>query len=126
MSGRNGTDHLSRACSLAACALAILAILGSKNWLSYLWYPSFALYFYAMFRMFSRNLYQRQQENNRYLDKTQGLRRWFGMKKMQFQQRKDYAFFACPNCKTTVRVPKGKGTVNITCPKCREKFTRKS
>jgi uncharacterized paraquat-inducible protein A len=76
--------------------------------------------------MFSRNFYKRQAENQWYLEHTEGLRRKFHLMRDQFQQRRDYKFFSCPNCKTTVRVPKGKGTLNITCPRCREKFTRKS
>lgn len=126
MAGRNGADHLARMCSHLAFILAILSIFGGESWLGYLWYPALIFYFYSMFRMFSRNLYQRQQENTRYLEKTAGIRNWFGLQKTRFRQRKDYVFFSCPNCKATVRVPKGKGTVNITCPKCREKFTKKS
>ena len=126
MAGRNGADNLARMCSHGAFILAIIAILGGDSWVGYLWYPALVLYVYSMFRMFSRNLYQRQQENARYLEKTAGIRNWFNLKRTQFRQRRDYAFFSCPNCKATVRVPKGKGTVSITCPKCREKFTRKS
>lgn len=126
MYGRNGVDQMSQMCSIVACVLALISIIGSRTWLSFLWWPAILLYAYAIFRMFSRNLYKRQQENNWYLEKTNRLRSWFRLNKTRYQQRKDYVFFSCPNCKTTVRVPKGKGNVTITCPKCREKFSRKS
>ncbi len=34
----------------------------------------------------------------------------------------NYNFFTCPRCRAALRVPKGKGRIKITCPKCGEKF----
>ena len=126
MAGRYGVDQLGRALSILSCVLALVAIIGSKTMLSYLWYPALALLIYDYYRMFSRNIYKRQTENQWYLDHTEKLRRMLNLRRDQFKQRKDYKFFNCPNCNTTVRVPKGKGTLTITCPRCRERFTRKS
>lgn len=126
MAGRYGMDQLGRALSVAACILALIGIIGSKTILSFLWYPALGLLIYDYFRMFSRKIYKRQAENQWYLDHTESLRRRVHLLKDQFRQRKDYKFFSCPNCNTTVRVPKGKGTLNITCPRCKERFTRKS
>jgi hypothetical protein len=126
MAGRYGADDLGRLLSVVACVLALAALIGSKTWLAYLWYPALILMVYNYFRMLSRNLYKRQAENQWYLEHTEGLRRKLHLRRDQFRQRKDYKFFSCPCCNTTVRVPKGKGTLTITCPRCREKFTRKS
>jgi hypothetical protein len=126
MAGRYGADELGRTLSVVACALALIALIGGKTWLRFAWYPALILLIYNYFRMLSRNIYKRQAENQWYLDHTSGLRRKFHLRRDQFRQRRDYKFFSCPNCKTTVRVPKGKGTLTITCPRCREKFTRKS
>ena len=68
---------------------------------------------YDYYRMFSRNIYKRQTENQWYLDHTEKLRRMLNLRRDQFKQRKDYKFFNCPNCNTTVRVPKGKGTLTV-------------
>ena len=40
--------------------------------------------------------------------------------------RKQYRYFRCPSCRTQVRVPKGKGTLRITCPSCHERFIKKT
>lgn len=126
MSGRHGLDQFSRFLTLTACVIAILSLVGSGTWLIYLWYPAVILLIYSYFRMFSRNLYKRDMENQWYLNKTEKIRARFKLLRTRFQQRRDYRFFNCPNCDTVVRVPKGKGAINITCPKCRERFTRKS
>jgi uncharacterized paraquat-inducible protein A len=47
-------------------------------------------------------------------------------RKKEWAQRKTYAFFRCPKCRQRVRVPKGRGRICITCPKCRTEFTRRS
>ena len=47
----------------------------------------------------------------------------FEMIKVRWTQRKDYKFFTCPACHTTLRVPKHKGKINIVCKKCGNSFT---
>ena len=34
----------------------------------------------------------------------------------------DYKVVDCPSCKTRLRVPKGKGKLKISCPKCSHSF----
>ena len=46
--------------------------------------------------------------------------------KKRWAQRSTYRFFKCPQCKQTVRVPKGRGKICITCPKCKTEFIKKS
>ena len=75
---------------------------------------SYALMFWAIYRALSRNTYKRYQENRKFL--------------LIFDRLKDRnnRYFNCPKCHQTVRVPRGKGKISITCPKCREKFIRKT
>ena len=69
-------------------------------------------------------LYHRQRENAAFLGLTRNWReRWSGARD-RFRQRKDYRFFRCPSCRTWLRVPRGKGKLNITCRHCGERFTR--
>ena len=39
---------------------------------------------------------------------------------------REHRYFDCAKCRQLVRVPRGKGKIMITCPKCKEKFQRKS
>ena len=69
---------------------------------------------WALFRTLSRNTYKRYQENRKFLQ--------------IFDRLKDrqHRYFDCPKCRQTVRVPRGKGKIAISCPKCGEKFIRKT
>jgi len=81
---------------------------------------------YAYFRMFSRNVYKRSAENQKFLEKTSGIRNWFYKQKSINAQRKTHRIFKCPTCRQKIRVPKGKGRIEIRCPKCNTKFIKNS
>ena len=37
----------------------------------------------------------------------------------------EHKYYHCPQCSKMLRVPKGKGKIAISCPKCKEKFIKK-
>lgn len=82
--------------------------------------------FYALYRTFSRNISARQAENYKFLSWWNRVKGWFSRTKDRAVQSKDYKFYACPNCGQEVRVPRGKGKIRITCPKCGNKFEKKT
>lgn len=120
MSGRYGTDKLNMALLIAALVLCVLPTvlglfgLGIPLLNLLLALGSYVLTGYAIFRCFSRNTYKRYEENRRYLRFVERLK------------DRDHKYFDCPRCRQPVRVPRGKGKIAITCPKCKEKFIRKS
>ena len=81
---------------------------------------------YGYFRMFSRNISKRSSENYAYLQKTERIRAWFGKIKRRIVQSRDYHIYKCPSCGQKIRVPRGKGKICITCPKCRKEFEKRS
>ena len=115
MAGRYGTDKLNLA--ILGTALAICVITGFVrvplvNLL--MTAASYGLMIWAISRSFSRNTYKRYQENRKFL---------------QFFDRikdRDHCYYDCPRCRQNVRVPRGKGKIAITCPRCKEKFIRKT
>lgn len=115
MQGRYGTDKLNTTilvAGLIACFLAMLLPLPVVNLVLTL--VSYGLMAWAIFRMLSRNTYKRYQENRKYLQFVE-----------RFKDR-EHKYFDCPRCRQPVRVPRGKGKISITCPKCKEKFIRKT
>ena len=81
---------------------------------------------YEYYRMMSRRIEQRYAENQKYLNGRYRLVVYWNREWEHFKQRRDYRFYRCPSCKQKVRVPKGKGRICITCPKCKEEFIKKS
>ena len=123
MYGRNGMDQLNRALLavyLVICVLRALFLTGRPNAadsaaLSNLLITALALLIF--FRMFSKNLYKRREENQRWVNW------WWSVKNKSAGARarhadKDHKYFTCKSCKAICRVPVGKGKIVITCPKC--------
>ena len=127
MAGRNGPDHLNRFLSVVFLILSVCSMfVRNPRLASVLYTLSMALFVYVMFRMLSRNIYRRQQENGAYLRERYKITSWWNGLRDRWAQRKDYKFFKCPSCHTRLRVPKGKGKLNIACRKCGTSFQRRT
>ena len=127
MIGRNGNDQLNRFLLLADVILLLLAsLLGRRGIGSLLYLLVLALLGLTYFRMFSRDLYRRRSENERYLREKEKLRAKLRILRERWNQRKDYKFFTCPSCKAVMRVPRGRGKIRIVCHKCGSTFMGKS
>lgn len=123
MTGRYGFDELSRVYLFVVIALFIVSMF-TKNNIFYV--MALALMVYTYFRAFSKNVSNRQEENQKFLNFRYNATVKWNAKKKQFAQRREYHFFKCPQCKQTVRVPRGHGRICITCPKCNAEFIKKS
>lgn len=123
MVGRYGFDELSKLYMGLTIFLMILSMF-TKSSVVYL--LSLVLLVYSYYRAFSKNISKRQQENQKYRNlRYDSVVKWNKFKARQ-AQKKTHCFFKCPQCKQTVRVPKGKGRICITCPKCQTEFIKKS
>ncbi len=115
MAGRYGTDRLNMVilgAGVVSCVVAMFVRVPVVNLL--LTVLAYALMIWAMFRTLSRNTYQRYQENRKFC--------------AFFDRLKDrtHRYFDCPRCRQCIRVPRGKGKIAITCPRCGERFIRKT
>lgn len=123
MQGRNGFDQFSQFLNMMILVIFVLSLF--IKWAP-LYYFGIGLLVYMYFRVFSRNIPKRYAENQKFCNmRYDASIKWNKMKK-EWEQRKIYRFYRCPMCKQKVRVPKGRGKICITCPKCREEFVRKS
>lgn len=126
MYGRYGQDEFSRFLMIAALVLFVLALIFNGYAGSLFYAVAVVALVYDMFRIMSRNVYKRRQENQWYLKKKRGVTGWFRSLKDRWQQRKEYRFYRCPSCHTLLRVPRGKGKILMTCRKCGRRFERKT
>ena len=123
MQGRNGADELAR---MHSWLVLILLLVGMFTRIGLFSLLALGLLIYMYFRVFSRNTSKRYEENRKYLDFRYNRTVAWNRFKKRFAQRRDYKFFKCPMCRQEVRVPRGHGKIEITCPKCREKFIRRT
>ena len=130
MEGRYGADALGRFLSVSGCMIMLVCVI-LRSFLkgipsNLLFSLSLAAVVWCYSRVLSRNVEARKRENQWFLQKQQTLYDWFALRRDCFSQRKDYVFFRCPGCGRTVRVPKGKGRIRITCRHCGFSFEKKS
>lgn len=131
MYGRNGMDQLNLVLLWGSVVVTLLssliggisdpfAVVGAV-----IYYLGMAMWIVALFRMFSKNLYKRREENSKW------LRFWWKIKNAgkgakERHADKDHRYFTCKKCKAVCRVPVGKGKVVITCPRCGNKIEGKT
>ena len=115
MSGRYGTDRLNMVILGVGLVASLLSVwVQSMPLIMIFFLLSYGMMIWAICRTLSRNTYKRYQENRKFL---------------QFFDRlkdREHRYFDCPKCRQMVRVPGGKGKISITCPRCKEKFVKKT
>lgn len=130
MVGRYGSDglgiFLSRASLAVMVAALLLSMLNVGFASSLLMYLAMAMLVYSYFRIFSRNREKRVQENYAYYALRGRVTGWFSNRKKRLADSRTHHYFKCPSCGQQVRVPKGRGLIAITCPKCHNEFRKKS
>ena len=121
MSGRNGVDFLNkRLIFLAVLLWGIGLLLGRIGLLPVL------LAGYALFRALSRNTAARQREDLAARAFSDALSAKLSGAWTRLCQSRDYRFYTCPGCGSRLRVPRGKGSIQITCPRCGHRFGGRS
>ena len=123
MQGRYGADQLSRFLTAIGLVLIILNLFVHSNAITYL---VMALLVYCYYRMFSRNVTKRYAENQAFLARTYKIRSFFKQQLELMKQRRIYHIYTCPGCRQKIRIPRGKGKIEVRCPKCGVTFVKKS
>lgn len=126
MSGRYGGDAFSNFLSLAALVVVVLGLFVPGLFGMLLGWLGWAALIYSYYRIFSRNIPRRAAENRWFLAQRYAVQQRFAGARTRFAQRKVYRYFRCPRCRQQLRVPRGRGRISITCPKCGTSFIKKS
>ena len=122
MAGRYGFDRLSQFLIIFAVFFSLFTR-RLNSWSCQVIY--FVLLGFAIYRTLSKNPYKRRKELNKYYELTAGFRKLTGNLGQRLRDR-NHKYIKCKNCSTIMRVPKGKGTIVVTCPKCHNKIKTKS
>lgn len=126
--GRYGNDQLGNFLFVIYLLLFVAQLLTRRTVAgSVLIMISYAVILVYFFRCFSRNIYRRQMENQKFLRFWNPMKNRVRFWKMRWQERgSTKALYRCAKCHQIIRVPKGRGKIAITCPKCRYEFIKKT
>lgn len=120
-SGRYGYDDLNLFILILYLIIIIIRLITKCYWLDIL---EFITVLILITRILSKNIEKRRAENRKFQKISAPVRTWLYN---TFKNRNSsHKIFVCPNCLQKVRVPKGKGKIEITCPKCRNSFVKRS
>lgn len=153
MKGRNGADELTIVLGFFGIVLAMIGSLAHFQWLSWI---AIAVIVIGVLRGLSKNVDARRKENDAFVAATAnvpGLGKFVASlsggaatantsrasstskedferakrtAKKMWKGRKTTAYLKCPNCGQMLSVPKGKGKIRVTCPKCHAKIETRS
>ena len=153
MKGRNGADELTIVLGFFGIILAMVGSLAHFQWLSWI---AIAVIVIGVLRGLSKNVDARRKENEAFVAATanvpglgkfvaslgggaatantshatgtskEDLERAKRTAKKMWKGRKTTAYLKCPNCGQMLSVPKGKGKIRVTCPKCHAKMETRS
>lgn len=123
MNGRYGGDQLSIVLILLSLLLTLSGRLANIPLISFIGYVPLGI---SIFRMFSKNVSKRRMENYKFAIFMSPVYSRFKNIESRFKDRKTHKYLKCPNCNSRLRLPKGKGKLVVTCPKCKEKFEKRT
>jgi hypothetical protein len=123
MYGRYGFDNYSRALIITALIISVASAFTRNGILILI---SYVPIIYAIFRTLSKNIAKRSQENLIYCNMTGNIRKKLNNLKLSLIGTKTHKYYRCRHCRQMIRVPRGKGRISISCPKCRTEFIRKT
>lgn len=122
MLGRYGNDLLNTVLFTFGAVVSVICSLFRIPFGSLI---SLIPYGIAIYRMMSKNYTKRSEENRKFLEVSAPWRA-FIMKKLQQFQDKDHRYYSCPKCHNTLRVPRYRGKIKISCPHCGKEFIKKT
>lgn len=122
MYGRYGNDQFG---FFLIALYFVLALISALTDIGLFGFVGQLAVFYALFRMLSRNVTKRREENAKFLRKANPAIKWLRLQQT-IRKDKNHRYFKCPNCAQYLRVPRGKGKITVTCRSCGASFQEKS
>ena len=121
--GAYGTDRMTRVLLILA---AIFLVVSFVTPLGFLYYIAFIILFYCYFRMFSKNIPARYRENEAFVKYTDKFISFFKNFGKNISNKKAFHIYKCPGCGQKIRIPRGRGKIIVTCPKCGKEFMKRA
>lgn len=118
-----GFDKLSLHLLILCIVLQLCEIILDAPFIHLITFP---IHLWIIFRCFSQNRPARYKELLAYQGMGTRLASRLRLTKTKWQQRSTHKYFKCRRCSAQLRVPRGKGSITVTCPRCGEKISKKT
>ena len=119
MYGRNGMDKMTAVLLWIGIAVSIVNMFFHSIVLGVL---NYALLIYCIFRVMSKNVWKRRNENEKFMSIFKKIKGFFKLQQNKFKDRKTHVYRQCPSCRANLRLPKAKGKHTVKCPRCSHRF----
>ena len=124
MYGRNGIDLCNEIIFILYLIAIVVSIATDNLLIDYVSVGfSIVLALFFIYRAFSKDLPQRQAENEVFLRIKRSFFKSIRLTKDKWRDRKTHYYKKCPKCKNVLRLKRIKGKHSLICPKCHEKIT---
>jgi len=124
MNGRYGSDQLNLAIIITSIFISLVGgIVFNRSMI--ITVIVYTLSFIVLYRAFSKKIYVRQKENLKFMNLIRPIKSKYNLIKLNLTQKK-FKHVQCPRCHRTLRVPRGRGKIEITCPHCHVSFDKHS
>lgn len=126
LSGRYGIDEFGKflvwAYVILILVVAVIDIFVDSIFIHIVRFLLTLLALYAIWRMFSRSIYRRRNENEKYKALSGKISAWYRLQKNRVRDRKTHVYRKCPYCKAVLRLKRIKGKHRAACPRCGKSF----
>ena len=123
MYGRYGNDDLTKFLLILGLVFMVISWFPHLGWFYFL---AAAVLVWSLMRSFSRKIDRRRRELDRYLRIKKPIVNFFKLRRNKWRDRKTHVYFKCKKCKAVLRVPRGKGSIIVTCAKCGDRIENKT
>ena len=123
MRERYGNDDLTKFLLVLGLLLMMISLLPHLGWVYFL---AAAVLVWSLMRSFSRNFERRRRELAFYLKIQKPILNFFKLCSNKWRDRKTHVYFKCKKCKAVLRVPRGKGSIIVTCSRCKDRIEKKT
>lgn len=119
MNGRYGIDKLYIASVILFLVLQVLQIFIRQPFLNVV---TLIMIIWMFYRVFSKDILARQRENQKFLKFKRLVKSKWKMLIRRIKDIDSHRYRQCSECKTTLRLPRKRGTHKARCPKCSHLF----
>ena len=119
MYGRYGIDQLYKALIVLYFILFFIGFFVNSIILSIIMW---AILIVTIFRTFSRNVYKRRSENEKFLKIWNPVKAQWFITIRRVKEFKTHRFRKCTHCRSLIRLPRKTGKHTVECPCCHKDF----